>query len=117
MLKLFRSSKGQTVSSEYVISTVLVVAAVIVMSTYIKRALQARAYDAQQKTIQDAQAALGLTVANEYEPYYLVSEAEVDQSRYDRTHITQNGGFFNKEIDMYRGVLTSSEQLAPLNSK
>src|SRR3989338_5551466 len=78
MLKKLRNRiKGQS-TAEYAILIALVVAAVIAMQTYAKRALQARIRDASVYLINQT-ANLGSTA--QYEPYYLESNFAVTRNQ------------------------------------
>lgn len=76
MLKKLRTRiKGQS-TAEYAILIALVVAAVIAMQTYAKRALQAKTRDAVV-WMKDQTNALGNSI--QYEPYYLQSNFVVSR--------------------------------------
>lgn len=78
MLKKLRLRiKGQS-TAEYAILIALVVAAVIAMQTYAKRALQAKVRDAVVY-MKDQTNALGNSI--QYEPYYLNSAFTVERSQ------------------------------------
>ena len=83
MLKKLRYRiKGQS-TAEYAILIALVVAAVIAMQTYAKRALQGRIRDASlymQNQIQDADNTTNRFNTTQYEPYYLSSEFETTRN-------------------------------------
>jgi len=83
MLKKLRMRiKGQS-TAEYAILVALVVAAIIAMQTYAKRALQGRIRDASvymsNKIITDGGGGFGHDTA-QYEPYYLKSEFETTRN-------------------------------------
>ena len=112
--KLRNRIKGQS-TAEYAILIALVVAAVIAMQTYAKRALQAKVRDAV--VYMDAQANMGNTL--QYEPYYLVSNFDVTREQSGGQVLTntrssidqmqnitrQTGGY--QQLD-YNGILTNS---------
>lgn len=78
MLKKLRTRiKGQS-TAEYAILIALVVAAVIAMQTYAKRALQAKVRDAVVY-MKDQTNVLGNSI--QYEPYYLESNFTVSRSQ------------------------------------
>lgn len=112
MLKNRRSQKGQAVSSEYVVAGVLVIAAFMAMSVYVRRGIQAGVYDTQRKVMRDASNALGNKISLEYEPYYAVSYANVDTYQADSSHLS-GGGVYNKVVNFERGSLSTSKQLQP----
>ena len=83
MLKQLRNRiKGQS-TAEYAILIALVVAAVIAMQTYAKRALQGRIRDASlymQNQIRSADTTTNRFNTIQYEPYYLSSEFETTRN-------------------------------------
>ena len=79
--KLRNRIKGQS-TAEYAILIALVVAAVIAMQTYAKRALQAKVRDAALY-MTDQTSNLGNSI--QYEPYYLTTNFEV--TREQRTNM------------------------------
>ena len=94
MSKIY-SQKAQTVLPEYVVGFFLVIAAMVAVSLYVQRALQARTRDAKIYMMDMAaqgcaQAGSGcLNAANaqdgrlryEYEPYYTQAESQVDRAQ------------------------------------
>ncbi len=93
MLRKLRSAiKGQS-TPEYAILIALVVAAVIAMQTYAKRAIQAKVRDASDFLVQESGSLLGNE--EQYEPYYLESNFQVNreqlsQSRQDINLVATN---------------------------
>ena len=73
--QLFKNKKAQN-TAEYALLIALVVAGVIAMQTYAQRSLQARMRDASQYLTQQTNT---LGVTNQYEPYYLQSNYEVNR--------------------------------------
>ena len=84
--KLRNRIKGQS-TAEYAILIALVVAAVIAMQTYAKRALMARQRDAALFMVRETNF-LGTT--QQCEPYYLESSFDVSRSQESTTSITGN---------------------------
>jgi hypothetical protein len=78
MLQILIRKKGQGIISEHVFMIVLVAISIMVMSTYIRRALQARYRDGNRMVYMKASAALGNAVLGEYEPYYVNTSAETE---------------------------------------
>ena len=81
--QLFKNKKAQN-TAEYALLIVLVVAGVIAMQTYAQRSLQARMRDASQymsvaTDFGQGNAALGNFTSNQYEPYYMQSNYEVNK--------------------------------------
>jgi hypothetical protein len=114
MFKHFRDNSGQTISAETVIIFVLVVVAIMAMSVYVRRGVQARVRDAVIFTRDEADAALGgaNVVTLQYEPYYVLSAAQVNQQSTDLSRIVVNGDF-QRDSQQSRVMVTNSTQLAP----
>ncbi len=74
MFRKLNRKKGQN-TAEYAVLIALVIGAVIAMQVYVKRALQARVYDASNFLTSDT--AIGGATTNQYEPYYLESNFTV----------------------------------------
>ena len=89
--KLRKAIKGQS-TAEYAILIALVVAAVIAMQTFAKRALQARIKGAAEYLRDETSDNLGLEL--QYEPYYLSSTFDIDRDQEQTTVMTnaQMGG-------------------------
>ncbi len=81
MLRSFRSKKGQGVTGEYVALIALVSVAITAMTVYVRRTLQARAYDADRYMVTSAASALGNSIAFEYEPYYKQQASNTDAEK------------------------------------
>ena len=77
---LFIRRKGQGVSAEYVFLLALVSIAIVGMTVYVRRAIQARYRDGNRVIYWKATQALGTPVQIEYEPYYANTTADVDVS-------------------------------------
>jgi Tfp pilus assembly protein PilV len=113
MLKKFRNKSGQSISAEVVITFVLVTVAIVAMSTYIRRTMQARVRDAVIFTRDEASSALGgANVALQYEPYYASAEAKTSQASTTRVKFGVNGEFI-QDSRQGRSVVSNSVQLAP----
>ena len=76
----FVRKKGQGISAEYVFLLALVSIAIVGMTVYVRRAIQARYRDGNREIYLRAAQALGNTVYIEYEPYYVNTTADVDVS-------------------------------------
>lgn len=88
MLRLLHNNKGQN-TAEYALLIALVVAGIIAMQTYSQRSLQARVRDASHfMTTNEAGTIIGST--DQYEPYYLQSNYEVNR-RSDERKFLANG--------------------------
>ena len=88
MLKLLKNTKAQAVIGEYVIIFLLVIAAISVMSVYIRRSLQGKIRDARAqqtsivRNIVRSQAGgfyAGTNMWETYEPYYINRTATSDR--------------------------------------
>ncbi len=116
MVKKRCSEKGQIISGEYVVASVLMIAALVSMSVYFRRALQARVHDTQLYAINEASTALygsgGNKIPPQYEPYYTKSYAQIDSYQRDNSFFF-NGGMVNKTINTEQGMTVFSKQLEP----
>ena len=74
----FVRKKGQGISAEYVLLLALISIAVVSMTVYVRRAVQARYRDGNRLVYWKASQALGNAVQIEYEPYYVNTTADVD---------------------------------------
>ena len=106
---------------------VLVVAAVSAMSVYVRRALQAKIYDARNTMIERVADAYNssryapvTTIANEYEPYYLQTNTTGMSDYQDKESLTAGGttGTFLKNIIIGATAAdTESVQLPPKDAR
>ena len=85
---LFVRRKGQGVSGEYVLLIALASIAIVGMTVYVRRAIQARYRDANREVYRRASAVLDAPVHVEYEPYYANTTTELDTM----TFSAQTGG-------------------------
>lgn len=99
-------------SGEYAVLIIIAVSAAIIMSVYVRRALQGRIHDANLRTMGSASLALNQNINIEYEPYYVVSTTNTDQQTDDRSYHLPGGNYF-KVIDFERRTSTSGQQLEP----
>ncbi len=124
----FKQKKRQkaVTASEYLLLFSSALMAVYLMSTFVKRALQGKIYDARhymlqhvKDTMAEVNARGGLTegaiLYSDYEPYYVKTSAHV---RHDETQTTKETGgplgqevrkIYNREMRMQ----TNSQQLPP----
>jgi hypothetical protein len=122
------NNKGQSILSEYVMIFFVVIAAAVAMTTYLQRAFEARVHDARNFAISsvmnnsvcDANCvqATGGNIAYEYEPYYTVSAASVQQNQQDTTGVTpgsaeETGTKYYKSTYDNTNTVGSSIQLPP----
>lgn len=111
MLKRPRDTSGQAIGAEVVITFVVVVTAMVLISTYVRRALQGRARDTIIYTRDEAAQALGSDILLQYEPYYINSTADVRQS--STSQIETIGAEFVQTTDQSRTMQSNAIQLAP----
>lgn len=98
--KLRNRIKGQS-TAEYAILIALVVAAIIAMQTYAKRALQAKVRDAVVY-MKDQTTSLGNTI--QYEPYYLQSNFQVTRQQNQAQVLGNNLTGIEGNISVGRGT-------------
>lgn len=130
MIKL-RTHKGQAILPEHVITFFVLMGAIIAMSAYVQRALQARTRDARNFAMDMAAqgcssvgsgclAAAGGAVVNgtfvkEYEPYYGRSTSIVTRTQ-DAQKGMVGGDFVRNTTDQTQ-VVTQSGQLPPQDAR
>ncbi len=125
MIKYFKSSTRAQVFVEYAFVIVIIVSVISAMAVYVRRALQARIWDARNtmiKTVADNyNGVANTTILNEYEPYYSQAETEAVNDSGERASLLGGGGtttgVFSKDFDSTIGVQTNSEQLPPREAK
>ncbi len=106
--------------TEYAIIAALVITVAIGTTTFLKRALQARIYDARQAMLEVARTAntgaggIG-NLANEYEPYYAQTTSNVVRNIDEQTSLSGDygSGEFGKIVNNEVTVNTTSTQLPP----
>lgn len=86
---LLKLGKRAQTTAEYAILIALVVAAVLAMQVYVKRGVQGRVRDAVDDLARQT-STIGST--DQYEPYYLQSDATSTQSAADTDTLQQGGG-------------------------
>lgn len=98
------NKRGQGILGEYVILLMIVVAAALVISTYVKNSFNARLFDARNHAIEQAReeclenckgAIPEGGIAREYEPYY--TNMEVNQDRWTEDTTAIQGGISRSE--------------------
>jgi hypothetical protein len=118
MLKRFRNKSGQSIGAEMVITFTVVVLAVGLMSQYVKRTLSGRTRDLMVYARDEAMLATRnsdgamMDIALQYEPYYVNTIANVEQSSTATENINATGGY-NKVTASGKAVMSNSMQLAP----
>jgi len=90
MRKQGRSHSGQAVFSEYMMVIFLVIAAIVAITVYVQRSLEARIHDARNfmvdtvanNSVCDANCVMATgSIAHEYEPYYTQMAASSQQNQ------------------------------------
>ena len=102
LLKL--GKRGQT-TAEYAILFAIVVGAVVGMQLYVKRGLQGRVRNAVDTVALDAAADAGadnLFTGEQYEPYYNVSQSQVQSGRREVKQVGLGGEASAAEASMSR---------------
>jgi Flp pilus assembly pilin Flp len=110
MLKRFCHNKGQSVSGEYVLLIALASIAIVGMTIYVRRALQARYRDANQAVYMKASATLGNQVRLEYEPYYANTATDTDTSALTEESVLADGRTNRTDV-LNRNLGTFSTQM------
>ena len=95
MLKNLQNKKAQAVMGEYMVLIGMVLAAIVVMTVYFKRAVQARVYDARNYMVSEVRSrAAGEYDGDlyfEYEPYYTNTETNISVDAVDETRLLPGG--------------------------
>lgn len=109
-----RKNKGQAAMSEYVIVIFIAMGALVAMSTYVQRALQARIRGAEHYMIRQTSNAHG-NLIYEYEPYYGNVLTSTARTQEDDTGLIDGGatGIFRKLTNQQVKANTFSEQAPP----
>jgi len=122
------NNKGQSVLSEHVMIIFVVIAALVAMTTYVQRELQARMHDARNYMINsvinsevcDASCvqATGGNILYEYEPYYSKGFSVTKQDEKDYQGSTTGsrnaiGVIYYKTLNETTATQSSSTQIPP----
>jgi len=118
MFKNRRTQSGQTAITEYVVIFFLAIGALVAMSVYIQRTLQARIHDSRDYMISEAARAHEGPIHYEYEPYYGYVATNVQRNQDDTTRLLGSGatGIFRKTLNQAVNSSTISQQAAPKNA-
>jgi len=121
------NNKGQSVFSEYVMILFVVIAALVAITGFVQRGLQARIHDARNYMINgvinacDANCtmAAGDAIAYEYEPYYQQELSFVQQNSMDTAGETPGnrqvfGAVYSQAVNESTSAVTTSYQLPSL---
>jgi len=115
-IKRYRNKYGQVIQ-EWVFLLVVVITAVSAMTIYVKRALQARMYDANNYMVQEASSGapdINLD-SSQYEPYYTVTSSRRTETVNNSITLSAGGtsGIFHKIINERTQNVSTSTQLPP----
>lgn len=119
MLRALKNKNAQAVVGEYTIVIFLVMAVVITMAVYFKRAVQARMRDAREYMITEVRERtdgdFNGILYREYEPYYGNTAAVVSRDMNEETRIQPGGssGIFQKFYNVSVSVDVNSETAPP----
>lgn len=115
MFKTLKKEHGQTSLSQYAVVFFLAIGALVAMTTFVQRALQARIRDTKLYMIDSVQGITGINVTYEYEPYYANVSTILDRTRNEDTRLLGGGatGIFRKTINGQIIANTTSEQKPP----
>ena len=124
MFKCSNSSRAQ-VFAEYAFVIVIIVAVISAMAVYVRRALQARIWDARNtmiKTVVDNyNGVANYAILNEYEPYYSQAATDASNDSQEQASLLEGGqtttGVFLKNSNSTIGAQTNSEQLPPRDAR
>ena len=107
--------KAQTTASEIIILLFIVVGAIVGMSVYFQRGIQARLRDSNVFIINMVSDARGNRIPGQYEPYYGDTSSEV--SRFEKTEdkliAAKGSGISRKYLNAITGISTNSDQAPP----
>jgi len=122
------NNKGQAVLAEYVMIFFVVIAAVVAVTVYVQRGLNARIHDARNFAVDsvttsgacdaNCMRATGGTISHEYEPYYTQMASNVDQGHAERYGTTTGspqviGAIYTKSLNEDTNTTSGSAQLPP----
>ena len=125
MFKFFQPNNRAQVFAEYAFVIVIIVAVISAMAVYVRRALQARIWDARNSMIQtivnNYNGVANYTILNEYEPYYSQAESEAVNDSGERASLLGGGstttGVFLRNSNSTTGAQTNSAQLPPREAR
>ncbi|MBI3314569.1 MAG: hypothetical protein HYZ86_01325 [Candidatus Omnitrophica bacterium] len=133
MVRGISGKKGQSSLPEYVVTFFLVIAAVVAMTVYIQRSIQAKTKDARDYMVglasaecdDDCRAAAGIggnTIPGEYEPYYGKVDSRTSRNSEVRTGLVGGTHIVNGQRRLFDAMsrrnetvetTSHSEQLPP----
>jgi hypothetical protein len=122
---MVHNQRGTTALVEYAVTILLVVATLVAMTTYVRRAFQARMRDARHYAIVNISPACdgncmnaaGLTgkigIGQQYEPYYAKTDALINQDSLTFKKLSGVTGNFIGQVNTQVSSTVGSEQLPP----
>ena len=91
MLQRFRKNSGQMILSQMLLATTFVLAAIIGISVYVRRAYQARIADVDSTMLRYVANAMNANITTEYEPYYVETHTRSDQAQNSTVQVVGGG--------------------------
>lgn len=119
MLRYLKNRRAQAVMGEYMLVIFLVLAVIVGMTIYFKRAVQARIHDARDYMVREVrtrtEGEFGGNLYKEYEPYYSNVMAFVIRDVDHTTNILlgESSGIFVKTINEVTRVQAISQTAPP----
>ena len=121
------NNKGQSILSEHVMIIFVVIAAIVAMTAFVQRSLEARIHDARHYMISSLNSdvcdanclmATGGNIADGYEPYYSIVDSNVAQNSEDFKGTTRGnaealGVIYYRTLNEQTNSTTASAQLPP----
>lgn len=120
MFKLLCRKHGQASIAQYIIVFFLAIGAIVAMTTFVQRILQARIRDAKIYMIDNVKTYGNVqgSMAYEYEPYYANIATTLDRNKNEELRLLGGGaaGIHRKNISTQTMSDTASEQAPPQNA-
>ncbi len=119
MLKYLNNKRAQAVMGEYVLVIFLVIASMVAMTIFFKRAVQARIHDARDYMVGEVRertrAVFDGNLYKEYEPYYGNTDAIVVRDSAQTSKLWGGGssGVYRKDVNEAIQVRVLSETAPP----
>ncbi len=119
MLKLNNNRKAQAVMGEYAVLIALVMAVIVAMTVYFKRAVQARIHDARDYMVSEVRTRTTGYFSDNlyagYEPYYGNTISTIFRDTDDETKLLPgaSSGIFKKTYDQTTFMVVNSVTLPP----
>ena len=106
--------------SEYILVFFLAIGALVAMTVYVQRALQARIRDGNRYMVQQAAKAHNAAIALEYEPYYANISSYTDRNQREDSYLVGRAGstgIFQKVVNSEIKSQAATDQAAPKDAK